>query len=516
MQRDHRHVSRPRGAPRPASDQDASPEDTGPERARQEDKPAAAMLPSALRALPSVDELVRLLTPQARAAGAEHPPHAALVAAARVALQAARDAIRAGGPAPDEPALVNQAAQALAQRQAPHLAPLINATGVIINTNLGRAPLSEAAIAQMVAVARGYSNLEYDLDAGERGSRQSHLRGALRSLTGAEDALAVNNNAGATLVALAALAAGHEVIIARGELVEIGGGFRVPDIMAQSGARLVEVGTTNRVRLADYAAAMTDNTALILVVHPSNFRIVGFTESPALADLAELAHERGAALMHDLGSGALLPTERWGMAHEPTVRESVVAGADVVCFSGDKLLGGPQAGIIVGKREQLATIERHPLMRAIRIDKLSLAALEATVRAYLDDAVERETPVWQAISQPRHVIQQRAERLVARLQEAGVPGETIAGESTVGGGSLPGETLPTTLCAIPPRAQSAALDPAALARELRQGRVPVIARVLRDQALLDLRTVAPGDDDTLSDLIVAAYHRIAPPRPARP
>ena len=459
----------------------------------------------ALRALPSVEETRLTLEARLRESGLPPVPHAAQIRAIRFVLQSARDRIRAGEPAPDPEAVIEQAMRAIVVQAQPHLRPVINATGVIINTNLGRAPLSQRAIAQMSAVASGYSNLEFDLSAGERGSRQAHSRGLLRVLTGAEDALVVNNNAAATLVALAALAAGREVIITRGELVEIGGGFRVPDVMAQSGARLVEVGTTNRVRLADYAAAITPNTALVLVVHPSNFRIVGFTESPALTELAALAHERGLLLMHDLGSGASVPTERWGLGHEPTIAESVRAGADIICFSGDKLLGGPQAGILIGRRETMARIERHPLMRAIRIDKLTLAAFEATLRAYVDGAYQEELPIWRAISQSVEAIGARAEQLAGRLQRAGIPAEVIAGESTVGGGSLPGETLPTRLCAVPARSTTRRPDAARLAEALRQGQPPIVARVLRDQTLFDLRTVAPAEEDALYDAIIAAW-----------
>jgi L-seryl-tRNA(Ser) seleniumtransferase len=462
-----------------------------------------------MRALPSVEETRIALEAHRSAMGAAPVAHTALIRAIRSTLHMARESIRAGATAPDRDTLIEQAMRAIALQSQPHLRPVINATGVIINTNLGRAPLSQRAIAQMSAVAQGYSNLEYDLAAGERGSRQAHTRALLCDLTGAEDALVVNNNAAATLVALAALAAGREVIVARGELVEIGGGFRVPDVMAQSGARLVEVGATNRVRLADYAAAITSDTALLLVVHPSNFRIIGFTESPALADLAALAHERGLLLMHDLGSGAVLPTERWGLGHEPTIAESVRAGADIVCFSGDKLLGGPQAGVIIGRHEALARIERRPLMRAIRIDKLTLAAFEATLRAYADDTFATEIPVWQAIAQTREQIGARAEQLVARLRQAGVAAEVIAGESTVGGGSLPGETLPTLLCALPARASEPRPDAARLAEALRQGQPPIVARVLRHQALFDLRTVVATEEDALYQGIIAAWRLMA-------
>ncbi len=463
---------------------------------------------AAMRALPAVEEARLEIAKRLADAGAPPVAHAALIRAIRITLQSARASMRAGSPPPDHAALIEQAMRAVARQTQPYLRPVINATGVIINTNLGRAPLSQRAIAQMSAVAQRYSNLEFDLAAGGRGSRQAHTRALLQSLTGAEDALVVNNNAAATLVALATLAAGHEVIIARGELVEIGGGFRVPDVMAQSGARLVEVGTTNRVRLADYAAAITPDTALLLAVHPSNFRIIGFTEAPALADLATLAHERGLLLMHDLGSGAMVPTDRWGLGHEPTIAESVRSGADVICFSGDKLLGGPQAGVIIGQHEALARIERHPLMRAIRIDKLTLAAFEATLRAYADETFATELPVWRAIAETTEQIGSRADRLAARLRQAGVAAEVIAGESTVGGGSLPGETLPTMLCALPARAAESRPNAATLAEALRQGEPAIVARVLRDQALFDLRTVAAAEEDALYQGIVAAWRAV--------
>ncbi|HZC79961.1 MAG TPA: L-seryl-tRNA(Sec) selenium transferase, partial [Ktedonobacterales bacterium] len=394
--------------------------------------------------------------------------------------------------------------------QRPALRRVINATGVIINTNLGRAPLSPRALATMHAVAEGYSNLEYDLERGERGSRHAHVRRLLCELTGAEDALVVNNNAAALLVVLSVLAAGREVVISRGELVEIGGGFRVPDVMRQSGARLVEVGTTNRTRLADFTGALTAETALLLAVHPSNFRVIGFTEAPRLGALAELAREHNIPLVHDLGSGCLLPTERFGLGHEPTVQESLAAGADIVCFSGDKLLGGPQAGIIVGRARLLAEIARHPLMRAVRIDKLTLAALAATLTAYNAGTAEGELPVWRMIAAPLATLRQRAEHWASVLRAWGADARVLEGQSTVGGGTLPGETLPTALCAIGGSAKKgegaetaaqpsveSTRDVADLARMLRVGDLAVVGRVLRDTVLLDPRTVQPDEDDQL-------------------
>ncbi|HEY7780538.1 MAG TPA: L-seryl-tRNA(Sec) selenium transferase [Ktedonobacterales bacterium] len=480
------------------------------------------------RGLPSVDEVLRQDELRALATDVAH---ATLVGAVREVVAAARaeavtraapddsaaaNATVAGYRTPDAGTLARRAAAALDLARRPELREVINATGVIVNTNLGRAPLSAAALEAMVRVSRGYSNLEYDLDAGERGSRQTHVRGLLRAVTGAEDALVVNNNAAAMLVVLSGLAAGREVVVSRGELVEIGGGFRVPDVMRQGGARLVEVGTTNRTRVEDYAAAIGQETGALLAVHPSNFRIFGFTEAPSRAALAELAHAHGLPLVEDLGSGCLLATERYGLAHEPTPMESLGAGADVVCFSGDKLLGGPQAGIIVGRGAALRTLARHPLMRAVRIDKLTLAALEATLRAYRDGTAEREIPIWRMLATSVGDVRARAERWVTRLAErtSGIARLAVVdGESTIGGGSLPGEMLPTALCAV--ELDSAALgagtdakegpDVAArLAARLRRGSPPVVARVLRGRVLLDPRTVLPERDEQLVEAVAAA------------
>jgi L-seryl-tRNA(Ser) seleniumtransferase len=422
-------------------------------------------------------------------------PDPRLTHAARAALDSARAAIRRGETAPSREILVSALRARLAEARAPHLRAVINATGVIVHTNLGRAPLSERAIEQMVAVARGYSNLEFALAAGARGSRLAGVRQALCELTSAEDAVVVNNNAAAVLLTLAALAAGREVIVSRGELVEIGGGFRIPEVLQQSGARLVEVGTTNKTHLRDYEIAITPETAAILSVHPSNFRVVGFTEAPSLAHLASVAHAAGVHHMHDLGSGALFDTERWGLAHEPTARESLMAGVDIVCFSADKLLGGPQAGVILGRRAMLERIERHPLMRAVRSDKLTLAALEATLQQHLAGVAAREIPVAQMIAAPVEALRLRAEVWALALANLGLSVATAAGESTIGGGSLPGEILPTTLCVIAQNER--APDIAALAARLRQATPPVIGRILRDRLLLDPRTVCPNQDELL-------------------
>jgi L-seryl-tRNA(Ser) seleniumtransferase len=318
-------------------------------------------------------------------------------------------------------------------------------------------------------------------------------------LTGAEDAVVVNNNAAAVLLTLAALATGREVIVSRGELVEIGGGFRIPEVLEQSGARLVEVGTTNKTHLRDYEMAITPETVAILSVHPSNFRIVGFTETPSLAQISDAAHAAGIHHIHDLGSGALFDTERWGLAHEPTARESLAAGVDIVCFSADKLLGGPQVGVILGRRALLARIERHPLMRAVRSDKLTLAALEATLQQHLAGVAAREIPVARMIATPLESLRARTEVWALALADFGLSVTIEAGESTVGGGSLPGETLPTALCVIAQNEH--APDIAALAARLRQAAPPVVGRVLRDRLLLDPRTVRPDQDDLLLRVI---------------
>src|SRR6266513_712128 len=371
-----------------------------------------------LRLLPSIDEL---LQSSGGAGLIAQYSRSMTLRAIRAALAQARLDIFNGSTCPSSEQLLAAAEQTLQQVMQPHLRSVINATGVIINTNLGRSPLSQEALQAVQQVAGGYSNLEYDVEAGKRGSRHTHVTALLRELTGAEAALVTNNNAAAVLLALSTLAMGREVIISRGQLVEIGGGFRVPDVMRQSGCRLVEVGTTNRTRLSDYEAAITERTALLLTVHPSNFQIVGFTESTSVEAMAELAHQHGLSLMDDLGSGCLLASERYGLGHEPMPQESIAAGADVVCFSGDKLLGGPQAGILVGKAAVLQRISKHPLMRAMRIDKMTLAALEATLRHYQREEAETHIPIWRMIAASRASISGRAASWVSKLQMHGIP-----------------------------------------------------------------------------------------------
>jgi L-seryl-tRNA(Ser) seleniumtransferase len=448
-----------------------------------------------LRRLPSVDWLRQNASMRRAGEGQAKVPDPRLTQFAREALANARQAIRRGEEPPSREELVAAVQARLAGTQAPYLSEVINATGVILHTNLGRAPLSEHAIEQMVTVARGYSNLEYDLDVGARGSRLVGVRRALCALTGAEDALVVNNNAAAVLLTLAALAAGRDVIVSRGELVEIGGGFRIPEVLAQSGARLIEIGTTNKTHLRDYVAALTPETAAILSVHPSNFRIVGFTQMPELSQISTVAHDANVLHIYDLGSGAQVDARRWGLAHEPTAQEGLAAGADIVCFSGDKLLGGPQAGIVAGRRSLLERIERHPLMRALRSDKLTLAALEATLQQHLADAAERDIPVIKMIMTPLESLQARADAWAQTLTQLGVSASVEAGKSTIGGGSLPGETLPTMLCVVAENER--APDIGALAARLREATPPVVGRVLRDRLLLDPRTVSVDRDELL-------------------
>ena len=368
---------------------------------------------------------------------------------------------------------------------------VINATGVILHTNLGRAPLSIDAARAAVEIASGFSTLEFNLERGARGSRSVHALSRLCWLTGAEDALVVNNNAGAVLLCLSALAARRKVVISRSQLIEIGGGFRIPDVMRQSGAKLVEVGTTNRVHPADYEEALQAGAALVMRANPSNFKLVGFTTQPSLEEIVALAHRYNVPILDDLGSGALLDTSTFGLEHEPMPQESIRAGADLVCFSGDKLLGGPQAGIILGRTDLVAKIKRHPLARALRADKLCLAALNSTLQHYMKgDAVEK-IPVWQMISASLPALQKRAERWQV---ESGV-GEVVEAQSTVGGGSLPGETLPTYGLAIKGKRLEQLLA------ALRKSDTALIARIQDDRILLDPRTVLPHKDGEVIEIL---------------
>lgn len=401
-------------------------------------------------------------------------------------------------------ALPQHLEQRIARAQRPSLRPVINATGVIIHTNLGRSLLAEAAREQISRVASSYSTLEVDVATGERGSRYSHVVDLLVQLTGAEDAIVVNNNAGAVLLTLGALAQGREVIVSRGQLVEIGGSFRIPEVMEQSGCKLVEVGATNKTHLSDYERAIGHETAALLKVHTSNYRMIGFTEEVSSEKLVQLAHDRGLLALEDLGSGVLLNLENLGHIHEPTVQEALQVGMDIVTFSGDKLLGGPQAGVIVGKADYIRRISKHPLTRALRIDKLTLAAFEATLRLYLDQAAAvREIPTLRMLAERVDKLRSRASQLQTELVgRLGDLAEVCVVESVaqVGGGSLPGYDIPSAAVAIAPKAMSANELEAAL----RLGDTAVFTRIYRGRVLLDLRTVQPGEEGMVCSAVLAA------------
>ncbi|MDP6549392.1 MAG: L-seryl-tRNA(Sec) selenium transferase [Dehalococcoidia bacterium] len=441
------------------------------------------------RHLPSVDKVMGIDTVLAMATAYNREWVVNLV---RQQLDEARRRIRHGGEAPTPAELAEAVCheiQSVAQAEPRHV---INATGVIIHTNLGRAPLSQAAVDSMVRAARGYSNLELDLESGRRGSRQAHLQSLLRQLTGAEAALAVNNNASAVLLGLTALAAGKEVIVSRGESVEIGGGFRIPDVLRQSGGALVDVGTTNRTYAKDYENAITDNTAALLKVHSSNFRVEGFTETVDPEELVELGQRYGVPVLHDVGSGCLLPTERYSLAHEPTPQESIAAGVGLVLFSGDKLLGGPQSGMVVGNRDLVERLARHPLARAIRIDKFSLAALTATLLHYLKGEAVTDIPIWRMIATSEEAVRERAQLWQKQLERsAGVE----PARSAIGGGSLPGETLPSWVLRL--SCEDVPGGPEEVMGRLRRADLPVVARIEENQVLLDPRSVLPEEDGPL-------------------
>jgi L-seryl-tRNA(Ser) seleniumtransferase len=437
-----------------------------------------------LRDLPSVD---RLLSDDSLAAA----PRALAVEAARAALERARQAIAAGG----HPGDVAELARAELDRlQAPSLRRVLNATGVIVHTNLGRAPLAASALARVSEVGASYSNLELDLESGARGSRQAHVVELLRRLTGAEAALVVNNNAAAVLLAVSALAEGREVVVSRGELVEIGDGFRIPDVLARSGARMIEVGTTNRTRAADYERAIGPETAALLRVHQSNYRIVGFTEAVPTRDLARIAEAAGLPLVDDLGSGSILD-----VGDEPTAAASIAAGADLVTFSGDKLLGGPQAGVVVGRADLVERLRRHPIQRALRADKLTLAALEGTLALLADpERARAEIPVLRMLDEPVEPVRERAERLAGLI--GGEVEETVA---RVGGGALPLAELPSAACAVEEQ----------LGHELRLGEPPVVGIVRDGRLLLDVRTLTDDEIDDVARAVIQARRQRAAAAP---
>jgi L-seryl-tRNA(Ser) seleniumtransferase len=439
-----------------------------------------------LRDLPSVDELLQTQTAAELIAQYGRP---LTLAAIRETLEKIRARFLSGAitALPLHDLILAQADALLTSWIKPTLRAVINASGVILHTNLGRAPLSDATIRAMDLVSRGYSTLEYDLEKGARGSRLIHAESVLQKLTGAESAVIVNNNASAVMLVLSALANKKRVIISRTQLVEIGGGFRIPDVMRQSGAKLAEVGTTNKVHLRDYEEALQEPSALVMRAHRSNFKIVGFTSEPELKDIVDAAHRAGVVVMDDLGSGALYDTAKYGLVHEPTVQESLAAGVDVVCFSGDKLLGGPQAGIIIGRKDLLDKIKKHPLARAVRADKTSLAGITATLLHYLKDEAEREIPILKMMSLTPKQIKGRVEFWIRELRQ----GEVVEGESTVGGGSLPDESFPTFLLSL------SVESPERFLKQLRAQNPPIIARTANDKVLLDPRTVPPEQEGAL-------------------
>jgi L-seryl-tRNA(Ser) seleniumtransferase len=452
-----------------------------------------------LRKLPSVNKLLQV---DEIVALSEIHSHQVVVEAVRSELAVARQRILGGHSGFTESLLAKAVIARISTDTRPTLQPVINATGVIIHTNLGRALLSQRAQKAMMQAASAYSNLEYNLETGARGSRYIHAADLLCRLSGAEAAVVVNNNAGAIVLALTVLAKGTEVLLSRGQLVEIGGGFRIPDIMAESGASLVEVGTTNRTYIRDFEQNFSpDRTGMVLNVHHSNYKITGFTAQPTLAELADFAHHHHIPLVEDLGSGTLLDTASFGLAHEPTIQESVTAGVDIITASGDKLLGGPQAGLILGKAHLIEKLKKHPLIRALRVDKTTLAALQATLLAYLESKALDEIPVWRMIAAKPNTLARRARKWRTALrsvpQLANLSLQVVPSVSTVGGGSLPGQTLPTKVLAI-------SVDLVeTLVKQLRyvEDMPPVIARIEDNRLLLDPRTVLPEQDKLLVSIL---------------
>jgi L-seryl-tRNA(Ser) seleniumtransferase len=456
---------------------------------------------AALRQLPSVDQLLRVLTLRADVSAI---PRARLTATVREVLDRERRRLLGGGtPVPDAETLATRVVESTRRAGLFSLRTVINATGVVLHTNLGRALLTPLAVERLAAAAAAYSNLELDLATKERGSRYSHVEPLLRRLTGAQDALVVNNNAAAVLLALETLAAGREVIVSRGELIEIGGEFRIPDIMRRSGARLVEVGTTNRTHPRDYTDAIGPDTALLLKVHSSNYRVIGFTASVSSRELAEIGRERGIPIMEDLGSGSLVDLRPHGFPYEPTVPEVVAAGVDVVSFSGDKLLGGPQAGILVGRRALVGRLKKNPLNRALRIDKLTLAALEATLYAYEAGDPLHTVPALRMLTEPLSAVRARARRLLRALPapvRARLEARVVEDQAQVGGGALPTVVLPTAAVAVGgAQAPARALDDA-----LRASEPAAIGRIADDRLLLDCRTVLPDQIAALARALIGA------------
>jgi L-seryl-tRNA(Ser) seleniumtransferase len=460
-----------------------------------------------LRGLPAVDEVLQADEIQAAMAKSGR---SIIVNCIREAIGEIRKQILAGQPVGHDGLKAQVIARTLfiaRQKEKYNLRPVLNATGIILHTNLGRAVLSAKAKEAINRVAGSYNNLELDLATGERGSRYSHVVDLLKVLTGCEDALVVNNNAAAVLLTLGTLAKGKEVIVSRGQLVEIGGSFRVPEVMAASGAQLVEVGTTNKTYLKDYASAITENTAVLLKVHTSNYRVIGFTHETSTAELVALGKERGIPVVEDLGSGFLVNLESYGITGEPNVQELVRQGVDVVTFSGDKLLGGPQAGIIVGRKEYVSLMKKNPLTRALRVDKLIMSALEATLREYLDsDRVLQDNPTLRMLTTPAEQLKKEAEKMKKLLQKE-LPGVEVAveqGYSQAGGGSLPTTDIPTYLVTL----HSEAISEDKVAEKLRQGEPAVLVRIAQGKIILDVRTILPGEEELLVEACSQAFKSV--------
>jgi len=472
----------------------------------------AGTVQNMMTAIPKVDRM--LGWPEISALLAKHPRPVVLVALRSVLDRLREDVRNNGDAAALEPARISaQVSSELASRSKPSLQAVVNGTGVVVHTNLGRSPLADQAEAAIHTVSAGYSNLEYDLETGERGTRYAHVEGLICELTGAEAALVVNNNAAAVILALSSLAQGREVIVSRGELVEIGGSFRIPDVMRQGGAQLVEVGTTNRTRIRDFQAAITDATALLLKVHTSNFAIVGFTAEASVAEMSALGGASGIPVMLDAGSGCLIDLSPYGISGEPTVRRYLDAGVDVVTFSGDKLLGGPQAGLIAGRRRFIEPMKRHPLLRALRMDKLNLAALEATLRLYRDERQALAAiPTLRMLTMTAVQLARRADVIARRLRRALPDSVRLVkhpGESSAGGGSFPLLQLPTTLIEV----RIAGNSPQQVEAALRRASTPVIGRIHRDRYLLDVRTVMDRDLPALAQSMAEACASLAKETP---
>lgn len=448
-----------------------------------------------LRKLPAVE---KVLASAELAGDIERYSHPVVTLAVRKVIEETRRAVLAGSETPAVAELVKKVKSELAEKWPGLLQPVINATGIMLHTNLGRAPLSEETVAALSSILGGYYALELDLNTGERGVRAREMEKLLEMVTGAESALVVNNNAAAVLLVLTALAKNREVIVSRSELVQIGGGFRVPEIMAQSGTVMREVGTTNQTFLRDFEQAVNDNTAALLVVHRSNFALRGFTHDPDLQELKELADSFNLPLIYDLGSGALTGTEHYGMSHEPTVSEALEAGADIICISGDKLLGGPQSGIILGKKTMVDLLRKHPLLRALRADKYTAVALTVTALHYLKGETDK-IPVYAMMTATLESLEERAEIIAAALNEAGLTAKTMDGESMAGGGTLPDETLPTKLVALEIKGH---IDE--FSRRMRLGTPPVLGRVHEGLFVMDIRTVFPKDDSALTKAVIEA------------